>query len=137
MTNVKNPLTNMIKNYILALLLFNLCSCATTHIVPVPPIGFVPNSIDIGDKVEVVTFDNDIHTFKVTKIDTAGIGSSTEFFAYADIKSMEVRQASDAGPYTMLVLGAIIIGAVVAGAAAGGAKDAGAAVGCIFGGKCQ
>lgn len=59
----------MLKNYILALLVFNLSACATVLSVPLPSPGTVPSSINIGDQVEVITLDGIKHKFAVTKID--------------------------------------------------------------------
>ena len=80
----------MFKNYILALLVFNLGACATIHGVPLPSTGTVPSGIKFGNHVKVTTLDGLTHKFVVTKIDSTGIGTNAVFFPYTKIKKIKM-----------------------------------------------
>ena len=126
----------MFKNYMLALLVFNLSACATVYSVPPPSPGTVPSGLRLDDRVEVITLDGDKHKFVITKIDSTGIGGSAEFFAYTEIKSISLRQASSPSPSTVAKVAGLVALAITVSRAAGGAKDAGRAVGCVFSQTC-
>jgi hypothetical protein len=129
----------MLKNYILALLVFNLSACATVHSVPLPSPGTVPSSINIGDQVKVITLDGNKHKFAVTKIDITGIGRYAVFFPYTEIKSISVRQASSDSPYiTAIVVGAVVLGllALLASESLEDIECVGEALGCALYGDC-
>jgi hypothetical protein len=120
----------MFKNYILSLLVFNLAACASFHSIKVPTGGYVPDAIYVGSTtVELVTLDGTTHKFIVTEVDEQGVGGSTGFFAYTDIKSLKVWQKNEAKAGLWLILGGLVIAAMVIAVSAG--SSAGEA-GCIF-----
>ena len=126
----------MLKNYILALIVFNLSACATVYSVPPPSPGTVPSGLHLDDRVEVITLDGDKHKFVITKIDGTGIGGSAEFFAYTDIKHIRLRVASGPSPSTVAKVAGLVALAITVSTAASGAKDAGRAVGCVISNSC-
>jgi hypothetical protein len=123
----------MFKNYLLALLVFNLSACATVHSVSLPSPGTVPSNISTGDRVEVITLDDEKHKFSVTRIDSSGIGSHSEFYLYTDIKRIGLRQANNDVLYKVLVVAGV---AFAVAASVNGISSAGRAVGCTVARNC-
>ena len=83
-----------LRNYFLALLVFNLSSCASMQAVDVqdamryPP----PPGIDIGSLVEVETLDERELRFRVTGMTDQGLGGKYGFIAWENMARLRAAQ---------------------------------------------
>jgi len=81
-----------IKNYILALLVFNLLACSSMQPVSIETAmrSSKPAGVDIGSMVLVKTLDKQSEKFRVTEITPEGLGGTSGFIRYADMHSLKV-----------------------------------------------
>jgi len=108
-----------VRNYLLALLLYNLTACASMHTVDVenamryPP----PQSIDIGSLVEIRTLDKRTLKFRVTDMTNLGLDGKYGFVAYEDMAQLKVdvsgRNEGNTASYILGVLGIAALIAVI------------------------
>lgn len=98
------------KHYLLALLVFNLAACATFQEVSVQNAmkKSPPSSVDYGSLVEVKTFDKQTAKFRVTVINTDGLGGSKNFFRYEDMASLKVEAPKSNNNDTWMIIGGIL-----------------------------
>jgi len=105
------------RNYLLALILFNLTACSSMQTVDVdsamrysPPPG-----IDIGSLVEVKTLDDRRLTFRITDIYDQGVDGKYGLVAWEDMEQMKVDVSRQKEGQTMdYILGALGIIAFIA-----------------------
>ena len=102
-----------LRQYLLALLVFNLAGCSSWYTVSVesgmqysPPPG-----IDYGSLVEVKTLDKRTVKFRVTDITDEGLGGNQGFFHYEDM-----QKEGNTAAYILTALGVIALIALVANA---------------------
>ena len=111
-----------LRQYLLALLVFNLAGCSSWYTVSVesgmqysPPPG-----IDYGSLVEVKTLDKRTVKFRVTDITDEGLGGNQGFFHYEDMQSLKVdksvQKEGNTAAYILTALGVIALIALVANA---------------------
>ena len=98
------------RNYLLALLLFNLSACSSMQTVDVqsamayPP----PTGIDIGSLVEVITLDDRKLEFRVTDVTNLGLNGKHGFVAYEDMAQLKVDTSrNNEGKAASYILGAL------------------------------
>ena len=104
--------------YLLALLLLNLTACSSMQAVNVQQAmrDAQARGIDYGSLVEVRTLDGERARFRVVDMTPEGLGGKPGFFAYANMESLKVEQASSRGSDETwaYVLGALGIAALIA-----------------------
>ncbi len=105
------------RNYLLALLVFNLTACASMYTVDVenamryPP----PSSIDIGSLVEIKTLENRKLKFRVTDVTNLGLDGKYGFVAFEDMAQLKVDvSASNEGKTASYILGVLGLAALIA-----------------------
>lgn len=101
----------------LALLIVHLAACSSMQAVPISDVqaGGDDSPIFPGDRVEVITRDNEKLEFPVTDITDDGISGQFGFIRYDDIRTLSVRRpGDDDGEATKWILGALAAAAVVA-----------------------
>lgn len=107
------------RNYLLALLVFNLAACSSMQTISVENAmaSSPPSGIDYGSMVEVKTLDKRSAKFRVTAINSDGLGGASGFYRYEDMSSLKVdnpqyrkNKQSNALSY---VLGALGIAALI------------------------
>lgn len=111
------PSPNLLARLLLASLLLHLAACSTMQAVSIesamrysPPPG-----VDYGSLVEIVTLDRQTVRFRVTDITPEGLGGKPGFFAYEDMQTLKVDQASESsGNAVGWIVGAIGIAALIA-----------------------
>ena len=83
----------LLRNYLLALLVFNLAACSSMQTVSVENAmkSSPPRGVDYGSMVEVMTLDKRSANFRVTDINTDGLGGASGFFRYEDMASLKVE----------------------------------------------
>lgn len=109
--------TAIVRNYLLALLVFNLTACSSMQTVDVesamryaPPPG-----INIGSLVVVKTLDDRELKFRVTDVTKLGLAGKYGFVAYEDMAQLKVDTSiRNEGKTTAYILGALGILAVIA-----------------------
>jgi len=74
--------------------------------------------LKVGDRVEIVTTNHEMHRFAVTRIDAGHIEGKAESIQVGQILSLEKRQFSRARTLILIGCVAIVVGGVVAIAAA-------------------
>lgn len=101
---------NFVKLYLLALLVFNLAACSTMQAVSVESAmkRSPPGGIDYGSLVEVKTLDKQTAKFRVTVINSDGLGGSQNFFRYEDMASLRVEAPKSDNSDIWLILGGIL-----------------------------
>lgn len=104
--------------YLLALLIFNLAACSTMQNVSVENAmqHSPPRGVDYGSLVQVKTLDRQTAKFRVTAINSNGLGSGSRFYRYADMESLKVEaknQNKGANTWS-IILGVIGVAALVA-----------------------
>lgn len=105
-----------LKNYILALLIFNLTACSTMQSVSVENAikNSPPRGIDYGSLVEVKTLDKQTTRFRVTVINTDGLGGNNGYYRYEEMASLKVDQPQKSnGQATSILLGILGAAALV------------------------
>jgi hypothetical protein len=103
--------------FILAALLINLCACSGMQTVSVSELreGEAPAEIRPGDRVEVITRDNEKMEFSVTEINDLGVGGKFGFIPYDHMRRLQVRRpGSGGGQNTGWLWGAIGVAALIA-----------------------
>ena len=105
------------RNYLLALLVFNLSACASMYTVDVenamryPP----PASIDIGSLVEIKTLENQKLKFRVTDVTNLGLDGKYGFVAFEDMAQLKVDvSASNERKTASYILGVLGLAALIA-----------------------
>jgi len=102
----------------LILLIVHLAACSSMQTVPIRDVqaGGDNSPIFPGDRVEVITRDNEKLEFPVTDITDEGLSGQFGFIPYSDIHQLSVRRpGSDGdGEATKWILGALAAAAVVA-----------------------
>ena len=98
------------RNYLLAVLLFNLSACSYMQTVDVqsamryPP----PTGIDIGSLVEVQTLDDRRLEFRVTEVTKLGLNGKYGFVAYENMAQLKVDTSrKNEGKAVEYILGAL------------------------------
>jgi hypothetical protein len=83
------------RNYLLALLVFNLAACSSMQPVSVEDAmrHSPPRGVDYGSMVEIKTLDKRSAKFRVTDINADGLGGSSGFYRYEDMASLKVENA--------------------------------------------
>ena len=83
------------KQLFLALLLINLSACSSMQTVSIQDLENpdIPSEIQIGERVEVSTRDNEKMQFTVTNINSDGIGGKFGFIPYENIRHVQVRRS--------------------------------------------
>ena len=110
------------KQLILALLLLNLTACSSMQMVSISDLEDpdIPSEIQHGDRVEVVTRDNEKMEFAVTNINTEGIGGKFGFIPFENIRRVRVQQSGSNGETSLTwlwgILGAAALVALIASA---------------------
>jgi hypothetical protein len=109
------------KRLFLALLVLNLNACTTMHPVSIRDMkdAETPAEIRAGDRVEVVTRDNEKFEFAVTEINGEGLGGKFGFIPYQKMQRLSVRQpGTNADDFTWLwaVLGLALAVGLIANA---------------------
>jgi hypothetical protein len=108
----------LLRNYLLALLVFNLTACSSMQTVSVEDAmkNSPPRGVDYGSMVEVKTLDKRSANFRVTDINTEGLGGASGFFRYEDMASLKVENVqqqknkqSNAGSYILGALGVVAL----------------------------
>ena len=109
--------TAITRNYLLALLVFNLTSCASMRTVDVesamryPP----PPGIDTGSLVEIKTLDDQKLKFRVTEVTNLGLNGKYGFVAYEDMVNLKVdTSVQNEGKTTAYILGVLGFIALIA-----------------------
>ncbi len=109
--------TAFIRNYLLALLVFNLTACSSMQTVDVqnamryPP----PTGIDIGSLVELKTLDDRRLEFRVTDVTNLGLNGRYGFIAYQDMAQLKVDTSrKNDGKTAGYILGALGFLALIA-----------------------
>jgi len=109
--------TAFVRNYLLALLLFNLSACAAMHSVDVesamrsPP----PAGIGVGSLVKIKTLDHQRFRFRVTHATNAGLDGEYGFIAYADMAQLKVDGAArNEGHMATYILDLLGVAALIA-----------------------
>jgi hypothetical protein len=101
----------------LALLIVHLAACSSMQTVAIRDVqaGGENSPIFPGDRVEVITRDNEKLEFPVTDITGEGISGQFGFIRYDDIRTLSVRKpGTDGDEATKWILGALAAAAVVA-----------------------
>ena len=109
--------TAFVRNYLLALLVFNLTACSSMQTVSLesamryaPPPG-----IDIGSLVEVKTLDDRRLEFRVTDVTKLGLDGKYGFVAYEDMAQLKVDTSrKNEGKTVAYILGALGVLALIA-----------------------
>lgn len=110
-----------LSRYLLCLLLLNLAACSSMQTVDLERAVQTSNArgVEYGRLVEVKTLDNRTVKFRVTEIDDTGIGSTDEFFSFAEMKSLKAdnpnsKSSENAWNYVLGVIGVIALIALAA-----------------------
>jgi len=84
-----------LRNYLLALLVFNLAACSSMQPVSVEDAmrSSPPRGVDYGSMVEIKTLDKRSAKFRVTDINADGLGGASGFYRYEDMASLKVEKA--------------------------------------------
>jgi hypothetical protein len=108
------------RNYLLALLVFNLAACSSMQPVSVEDAmrHSPPRGVDYGSMVEIKTLDKRSAKFRVTDINADGLGGSSGFYRYEDMASLKVENAQykkdKHGNTAAYILGALGVAALIA-----------------------
>ena len=99
-----------IRYYLLALLVFNLAACTTLQSVSVENAmkNSSPRGVDYGSLVQVKTFDKQTAKFRVTVINSNGLGGSQNFYRYEDMASLKVEAPKSNSNDTWMIIGGIL-----------------------------
>ncbi len=100
-----------IKHYLLALLVFNLAACSSMQAVSIESAmkNSPPRGVDYGSLVQVEMLDKSSAKFRITVINTDGLGGTEGYYRYSDMASLKVEQEhkkdSNAGAILLGILG--------------------------------
>jgi hypothetical protein len=99
-----------IRYYLLALLVFNLAACTTLQPVSVENAmkNSPPRGVDYGSLVQVKIFDKQTAKFRVTVINSDGLGGSQNFYRYEDMASLKVEGPKSNSNDTWMIIGGIL-----------------------------
>lgn len=99
-----------IRYYFLALLVFNLAACTTLQPVSVENAmkKSPPQGVDYGSLVQVKTFDKQTAKFRVSVINSDGLGGSQNFYRYEDMVSLKVEAPKNNSNDTWMIIGGIL-----------------------------
>ena len=99
-----------IKYYLLALLVFNLAACSTLQPVSVESAmkNSPPRGVDYGSLVQVKTLDRQTAKFRVTVINSDGLGGSKKFYRYENMASLKVEAPRSNSGDTWMIIGGIL-----------------------------
>ncbi len=103
--------------YLLALLLFNLAACSSFQTVNVDTSmrQGAPPGVEIGNLVKVTMLDRSTDTFRVMEMNEEGLGGSTGFYRFEDMRTLKVdRPNQNKGEAAAWVWGIIALGALIA-----------------------
>ena len=106
-----------VRNYLLALLVFNLAACSTMQSVDVENAmrHAPPAAIDIGSLVEVQILDDQRLKFRVTGVSSVGLDGKYGVVAFEDMAWLKVEVPSkNDGKATAYILGALGFIAMIA-----------------------
>ena len=106
-----------VRNYLLALLVFNLTACSSMQTVSVESAMRYapPPDIDIGSLVEVKTLDDRRLKFRVTDLTQLGLDGKYGFVFYEDMAQLKVDTSiRGEGKTTEYILGALGVLALIA-----------------------
>lgn len=102
---------------LLVLLLLNLAACSSYRDVRIESaLGTTaPPGVYEGSLVKVTTFYGVTDSFRVTRFTEEGLGSSTVFYRYEDLRKLQVEKSeADSSKTWSVVLGIIGLAALVA-----------------------
>lgn len=87
----------LIVRVLLVLALLNLAGCSSMRTVDVDAAmrNSVNTGIDFGKRVKVETLAGQRAEFRITEITPDGIGGSTGFFPYAEMRNLQIETVSD------------------------------------------
>jgi len=111
--------TAIVRNYLLALLVFNLTACSSMQTVNVESAMRYapPPSIDIGSLVEVRTLDDQSLKFRVTDVTRLGLTGKYGFVAFEDMAQLKVdtsvRNDGKTAGYILSALGVLALIALI------------------------
>jgi len=82
------------RQIILSILMLHLVACSSMQTVPVQDVQSQGENgtLQIGDRVELLTNDNEKLEFAVTDITTDGLGGKFGFVAYEDIRRLQIHR---------------------------------------------
>jgi hypothetical protein len=104
------------RQYLLALLVFNLAACSTMQPVSIERAikSAPPASIDYGSLVQVKMLDKSTDKFRVTVINADGLGGNKTFYRYENMASLKVEGPDkNKGNATAIILGILGTAALV------------------------
>ena len=107
------------RNYLLALLVFNLAACSSMQTVKVEDAmkSSPPRGVDYGSMVVIKTLDKHTAKFRVTDINADGLGGASGFYRYENMSSLKVenlqQQQNKKNNATSYILAAIGVAALV------------------------
>ena len=108
----------ILRNYVLAILVFNLTACSSLHTVSIESAmqHSPPRGVDYGSLVQVKTLDKQTAKFRVTVINADGIGTTSHFYRYENMQSLKVEAVKPEGSTDTwsIVLGVIGVAALIA-----------------------
>lgn len=110
------PYPTALRYWILSLLILHLAACSSLQSVAVSDVRVGPESspVRIGDRVEVLTRDNEKLNFAVTDITADGLAGRFGFVRFDDIRRLRVRRPGGNGNTTTWILGIASVAALVA-----------------------
>lgn len=109
----------LFKNYLLALLVFNLTACSAMQTVSVEHAmkSSPPRGVDYGSMVHVKTLDKRSVKYRVTDINADGLGGASGFYRYENMSSLKVEnpqhKKNKQNNVTQYILGAIGVAALI------------------------
>ena len=109
--------TTFARNYLLALLVFNLTACVSMQTVDVESAMRYPPApgIDIGSLVEIRTLDDRRLKFRVTDATSLGLDGKYGFVAYEDMAQLKVdTSARSEGRAVGYIISALGFAALIA-----------------------
>ena len=105
-----------LKQLALAIVVLHLAACSSMQPMVIDDLRDPHRdpSLDIGDRVEVITHDSEKLEFSVTEIDTNGLGGKFGFIPYENMRRLRVQQAGAQAEDFQWVWVAVGIAALVA-----------------------
>jgi hypothetical protein len=107
----------LMRQIILSFLLVHLMACSSMQTVPVQDLQSQgeSGSLQIGDRVELLTYNKEKLDFAVTDITTDGLGGKFGFIPYTDIRRLRIhRPAHYSAADTPWIWGVLGLAALVA-----------------------
>jgi len=86
-----------LRNYLLALLFFNLAACSPMQTVSVEEAmnSSPPRGVDYGSMVVIKTLDKRSAKFRVTVINADGLGGTSGFYRYENMSTLKVENQQE------------------------------------------